>query len=208
MNAPAKFNPALIGLAGVMAPPSGPVVSVDEFEELQAQLAKLTKRVKKLEKNAASDTATIVAFSGDMDRVMASFIIATGAAAMGMEVTMFFTFWGLTALKKKTTFRKKRLTQKMMGLMLPGGPASLGTSRMNMMGMGPAFFKHVMKQHKVQTVPQLIEVAQELGVKMKACQMSMDLMGITREELIDGIDYCGVGGYLGDALDAKMSLFV
>lgn len=155
-----------------------------------------------------ANRATVVAFSGDMDRLMAAFIIATGAAAMGMEASMYFTFWGLAAIKKHTSFKHKKITEKLMSLMLPSGPASVGTSKMNMFGMGPAFFRHVMKKKNVQTLPELVALAQEMGVRIVACQMSMDVMGITLDELIDGIEYGGVATYLSDARNSRITLFV
>jgi peroxiredoxin family protein len=155
-----------------------------------------------------ANRATVVAFSGDMDRLMAAFIISTGAAAMGMDASMYFTFWGLSAIKKRTSFKNKKITEKLMGLMLPSGPASVGTSKMNMLGMGPAFFRYVMKQKNVQTLPDLITLAQEAGVKLVACQMSMDVMGITRGELIDGVECGGVATYLAEARDSRITLFI
>ena len=155
-----------------------------------------------------SNRATIVVFSGDMDKLIAAFIISTGAVAMGMDVSMYFTFWGLAALKKRIIIKGKPITEKLMGVMLPSGPAHVGTSKMNMLGMGPAFFKYVMKKKNIETLPDLIALAGEMGVRMVGCQMSMDVMGITQEELIDGLDYGGVTTYLADASDAKITLFI
>jgi len=123
-------------------------------------------------------------------------------------VSMFFTFWGLTALKKQTVYAKKSVPEKMISMMMPGGPASVGTSQMNMMGMGPAFFKMLMKKNNVESLPDLIEMAQDLEVKMVACQMSMGIMGITKDELLDEISYGGVATYLADAGDSKITLFI
>ncbi|MBN1359416.1 MAG: DsrE/DsrF/DrsH-like family protein [Sedimentisphaerales bacterium] len=155
-----------------------------------------------------ANRATVVAFSGDMDKLMAAFIIATGAAALGMEVSMYFTFWGLAAIKKRTSFRRKKVTEKLMGLMLPSGPATVGTSKMNLLGMGPAFFRYVMKKKNVQTLPDLVALARQTGVRLVACQMSMDVMGITPDELIDGVEYGGVTTYLADAREARITLFI
>ncbi len=160
------------------------------------------------EKVGISDRATIVVFSGDMDKLMAAFIIAVGAAAMDMEVSMFFTFWGITALKKQTVYSGKPVVEKMMSVMLPGGPDKVGTSKMNMMGFGPKFFKMVMEQKNVQSLPELIALARDLELRMVACQMSMDIMGIREDELIDGIEYGGVATYLADAADSRITLFI
>jgi len=155
-----------------------------------------------------SNRATIVVFSGDMDKLIAAFIISTGAVAMGMDVSMYFTFWGLTALKKKTIIKGKPITEKLMGILLPSGPAHVGTSKLNMLGMGPMFFKYVMNKKNIETLPDLISLASEMGIRMVGCQMSMEVMGITREELIDGLDYGGVTTYLTDASDSKLTLFI
>ncbi len=157
---------------------------------------------------ALANRAAIIAFSGDMDKLMAAFIIATGAAAMGMEVSMYFTFWGLSAIKKHASLRHKKISEMLMSLMLPSGPHAVGTSKMNMLGMGPAFFRHVMKAKHVQSLPDLVRLAQESGVRLVACQMSMDVMGVTPAELIDGVEYGGVATYLDDAREARITLFV
>ncbi|MFA9422496.1 MAG: FAD-dependent oxidoreductase, partial [Sedimentibacter sp.] len=145
----------------------------------------------------ANDGKTIVVFSGDMDKVMASFIIANGAAAMGRPVTMFFTFWGLNVLRKSEKQNvKKPLIDAMFGMMMPQGVNKLKISKLNMGGMGTAMMRKVMKDKNINSIEDLIKKAMENGVKMIACTMSMDVMGITEEELIDGIEYAGVGTYL------------
>jgi peroxiredoxin family protein len=155
------------------------------------------------------EKSTIVLFSGEMDKAIAAFIIANGAAAYEHEVTIFFTFWGLNALRKdETVLTKKGILERMFGKMMPRGVNKMGLSKMNFGGMGPKMIKHVMKKHNVLTLPQLIELAQEQGVKLVACTMTMDLLGLQKEELLDGIDYTGVGAYLGDATDAKLNLFI
>jgi peroxiredoxin family protein len=155
-----------------------------------------------------ANRATIIAFSGDMDKLLAAFSIATGAVAMGMEVSMFFTFWGLTALKKKTILKGKTLSEKLIALMLPRGPDRLGTSRMNMLGIGPVFFKRLMRKKNVQSLPDMLTLARDLGVRMVACRTSMDMMGIGEGELIDGLEFAGVATYLADARSSRISLFV
>ncbi len=175
---------------------------------IEERITEVMGRLDALEEDQLTDRATLVVFSGDFDRLFASFIIATGAAAMGMEVSMFFTFWGLTTLKKETIYSGKSLPEQMIGMMMPSGPETVGTSRLNMMGMGPLFFKSLMKKHNVETLPSLIEQAKELEVRLVACQMSMGIMGITKDELIDDIEYGGVGAYLGDAGDSRLTLFI
>lgn len=156
-----------------------------------------------------SKKKTMVVFSSDFDKMVAAFIIANGAAAMGSEVTMFFTFWGLNALRKpKHVAVEKNLIEKMFGWMMPRGVDKLKLSRMNMGGMGLAMIKNIMKKKNVASLPELIASAQKAGVKLVACSMSMDLMGIKREELIDGVEEGGVATYLHNAEEGNVNLFI
>ena len=183
---------------------------IEKLNVIQEQIdqALAQNQSRNVASSAVSNRATIVAFSGDMDKLIAAFIIATGAATMGMEVSVYCTFWALAALKKKTTLKGKPITEKLIAMMLPSGPAHLRTSEMNMLGIGPTFFNYVMKKKKLLSLPDLIGVAREIGVRIIACQMAMEVMGIHKEELIDGIDYGGVATYLADARDSKVTLFV
>lgn len=152
---------------------------------------------------------TIIMFNGDLDKAIAGFIIANGAAAMGDEVTMFFTFWGLNILRKTEKVPvKKGFLEGLFGWMMPRGPEKLGLSKMNFAGAGAAMMKKIMKDKKVNTLPELMASAQALGVKLIACTMSMDVMGITKEELIDGLEFAGVATYLGEADEAGVNLFI
>ena len=155
------------------------------------------------------DTQTMVVFSGDLDKVLASFIIANGALAMGKKVSMFFTFWGLNALRKENyTNRNKNFIEKMFGMMMPKGLNKLKLSKMNMGGMGTSMMKYVMKEKNVASLEELMKTYLENGGKITACTMSMDVMGISEEELIEGIEYGGVATYLGDAQDSYSNLFI
>ncbi len=157
----------------------------------------------------AGDGKTIIVFSGDLDRVLASFIIANGAAAMGRPVTMFFTFWGLNVLRKANKVKvQKSFIEAMFGGMMPRGTTKLKLSKLNMGGMGTAMMKMVMKQKNVDSLETLIQKAMKAGVKIVACTMSMDIMGIKEEELIDGVELGGVGAYLGDAEESNVNLFI
>ncbi len=152
---------------------------------------------------------TIVCFSDDLDRVMATFVIANGAAAMNSEVTIFFTFWGLNVLKKQQPPAvKKGLLDTMFGMMMPRGPSQLRLSKMHMAGMGTRMMRHVMRSKKVMSPEELIAAAREAGVKLVACAMSMDVMGVHKDELMDGVEIGGVGAYLGAANDANVNLFI
>ena len=162
-----------------------------------------------LSNQVGKDGATMVVFSGDLDKAIASFIIATGAASMGKEVTMFFTFWGLNVLKRKEKVKVQKDTmEKMFDMMLPSNTNKLPLSKMNMGGMGPKMINEIMKKHNVDDIDTLINNAINMGVKLVACSMSMDLMGIKKEELIDGVDLGGVAAYLGAAEDSGLNLFI
>ena len=152
------------------------------------------------------DGATMVVFSGDLDKALASMIIASGAAAYGKKVTIFFTFWGLSILKKQKV--KKSGLAKLFDIMLPSKANNLPLSRMNMGGMGASMIKYIMKQKNVDSLPDMIEQAHQLGVKFVACTMSMDLMGIEKEELFDFVEYGGVATFIGDSEQANMQLFI
>ncbi|MCM3663567.1 CoA-disulfide reductase [Mesobacillus subterraneus] len=157
----------------------------------------------------AKNGATMVVFSGDLDKAIATFIIASGAAAMGKEVTLFFTFWGLNILKRgDAPATEKDMMAKMFSMMMPKGVNDLPLSKMNMGGMGAKMIKTVMANHNVDSLETLMKNAMDAGVKLVACGMSMDLMGIAKEELIDGVEIGGVAAYLGDAEDSGLNLFI
>ena len=157
----------------------------------------------------ADNGKTIVVFSGDLDKVLASFIIANGAAAMGRPVTMFFTFWGLNVLRKAEKQKvDKSFVERMFGGMMPRGAKKLKLSRMNMGGMGTAMMRRVMGDKHIDSLEDLMKKAMDSGIKLVACTMSMDVMGIRKEELIDGVELGGVGAYLGDAEESDVNLFI
>ncbi|QOR67665.1 DsrE/DsrF/DrsH-like family protein [Cytobacillus suaedae] len=152
---------------------------------------------------------TIVLFSGDYDKAMAAYIIANGAAAYDHEVTIFHTFWGLNALRKDEHIEvKKSFMEKMFGKMMPRGAEKLGLSKMQFAGFGPRMIKGVMKKHNAMTLEQLIDMAKEQDVKLVACTMTMDLLGLHKDELLENIEYAGVAAYLADAEDGNVNLFI
>ncbi|HLS67547.1 MAG TPA: DsrE/DsrF/DrsH-like family protein [Pseudogracilibacillus sp.] len=152
---------------------------------------------------------TIILFSGDYDKAMAAFIIANGAAAYDHDVTIFATFWGLNAFRKNAPVpTKKSLLEKMFGKMMPRGPEKMSLSKMNYAGFGPKLIKHVMKKHQAMPLDELISMAKAQGVKLVACTMTMDLLGLQKEELLNDIEYAGVGAYLADAEDGNVNLFI
>lgn len=168
----------------------------------------LEAEVKRLAPRTVSNRATLVVFSGDMDKVLAGLVIATGAAAMGLEVSMFHTFWGLNPLRKHPTGQGKDFIEKMMGAMMPAGMDKLQPSQMSYAGLGAKLFRHRMQKNGVQSAQEFFELAREMGVKFVACGMSMEVMGIRAEELVEGIEVGGVAAYLGDAADSKVTLFI
>ena len=174
----------------------------------------ISKKVKDLEDRIAAlekkdDHLTMVLFSGDFDKAMAAFIIANGGIAMDMKVTIFATFWGLDVLKKSSFSTAGRgFLERMVLAMRPKGAGKLGTSKMNFGGMGPKLFKHMMKSNNVEPLESLIKMAQEEGVRIIACQMTVDLMGLKSSDLIDGVESGGVGAFLASSSKSNTTLFI
>ncbi len=183
-------------------PPQG------ELERLQERISQLEERLAELSERVPEDKLAMVVFSGDLDRVLAAFVIATGAAAMGMEVTMFFTFWGLSAIRRKKKMAGKRFMQKMMALMSPASTKGLGVSKLNFFGLGAKMLRAMMKQQGVSSLEELMELARQLGVRLVSCDMSQQVMGIEDDELLEGVEFGGVGTFLGEALKARTALFI
>ncbi|WP_269524354.1 FAD-dependent oxidoreductase [Coraliomargarita parva] len=154
--------------------------------------------------------STIVVFSGELDKAMASFVIANGAVAMGGKATLFFTFWGLNVLRKDRApvIPEKSFMDKMFGWMLPRGVHKLPLSKMHMGGMGTKMMKDRMAAKKLPNLPDLMQTAKEAGIRLVACTMSMEAMGIREEELIDGVELGGVAEYLGAASETNANLFI
>jgi peroxiredoxin family protein len=185
------------------------LVAAEVSRQVGALRSELDRTIDELRERIPEDRAALVVFSGDLDRVLAAFVIATGAAAAGLETSMFFTFWGLSVLKKKgAKVAGKGLKQRMFALMTPTGPEGLGTSQLNFFGMGAAMLRSMMKEQGIASLEELMGMARELGVKMMACTMSMDAMGIAKEELLGGLEYGGVAAFMADASRARVSLFI
>lgn len=212
-------SPADIGPEGV------PDLEARIAREVEARLgARLDERFAALESSVAALSAAVatgrgpasgterrtslLVLSGDFDRLFAAFTVALGSLAMGMEVSIFFTFWGLSAIKKTTTLGGKTVGEKMVAMMLPGGIDDVPTSRLNMGGIGPRFFQHLMKERNVESLRSMRDLTVEMGARIVACETSMSVMGLTRDELLDGIDYGGVATYLDDATGAQITLFI
>jgi len=181
----------------------------EDVKRLEEEIKKLQERMADLEENAPGDKLALGAISGDLDKTMALFIVALGAAAYDMEVDIFFTFWAISALRDPKKKAKKDLLGKMFGMMLPSGSSKLPLSKMQMMGMGPVMIKKVMKLHNAKSLEELMKDAAEFGVRIHVCTMSMDLMGIKKEELIDypHMDFVGVGAFIGMIQESKQCWF-
>jgi peroxiredoxin family protein len=191
------------------------MATIEERVEDAATLADLLLRVESLEQRQATQVhkknkLTIIAWGGDLDRVWPTTILATTAAASGMEASVFFTFWGLFAIVKPgVRVTGDNWMQKMMSLMNPGSAQKAKLSRYQFGGAGPAMFKKLAKDHQVARPDELIELAQELGVRLIPCQMTMDLLGLKREDLIDGLEEpIGAATAIREMRDAAVSLFI
>jgi len=176
----------------------------EQFKALNSQFEALNNKI-------PAEKLSMVVFSGDLDKVLAAFVIATGAVAMGMQAVMFFTFWGTPVLRDKNkSAGGKDIMAKMFATMLPKGTDAVKLSQMNMGGMGTAMMKSLMKKKNVASLEEFLRMAEELGVRIFVCEMSMDLMGFKREEMIDykGIEFCGVAKFLEEAKNSKVQLFI
>jgi len=157
----------------------------------------------------SENNKTIIVFSDALDRALAAFVIANGAASTGKQVTMFFTFWGLNVIKKpKPPKQHKDMMAKMFGIMLPRSSQKLSLSKINFAGLGPVLMRKRMKSKNVDSLESMIMQAQKAGIKMIACQMSMDIMGVEQSELIEGVEVGGVASYLAEAEQANVNLFI
>ena len=178
--------------------------------DVATELAELKKKVDEMQPGPLPKLSMVV-FSGELDKLIAAMIIATGAVAMGMQAVLFFTFWGTAALRDpKANAGGKDFMSKMFGWMLPKGRGKLKLSNMHMAGMGTAMLKDLMRKKNAPSLDQLFEMAAQLGVQIKVCEMSMDLMGFKREELIDypNKEFCGVATFLADAKESSVQLFI
>lgn len=178
------------------------------FESYQELIKELQIKVQNLEKKQPEDSVSIICSSNDLDKLMPALIIATGAAGSGMKVDIFFTLWGTLALQKKKSYKGIGFLEKMFKLMTPKGFKGIGLSKMNMLGLGPFFMKILMKKHHVASMEELFQNAIDLGVNIHVCQMTMGMMGIQKEEIREGVSFCGVAAYIEQASKAKVTLFI
>ncbi|ANQ49001.1 hypothetical protein MY04_1627 [Flammeovirga sp. MY04] len=178
----------------------------EKTENFQQELQKLQSSLQNLNGVQQKDKITMLVTSFELDQVMPAFIIANGAASFGMEVTIFFTLWGINALKEKSIYKGKNIKEKMITMMLPSHPKSTTISRLNMMGIGTEMMKTMMKENNIETLPDLIDLSIEMGSKLIACQMTMGMMGITTDEIRDGVEYGGVALYIEEASESSVTL--
>lgn len=178
------------------------------LKDMEIRLKKLESEVKNAKAQMPTDDMTIVVLDGEMDKLMAAFILANTAKSMGINVTMFFTFWGITAIKKSRVFHGKTLPEKMLTLMLPPHAGKTNLSHFNMFGLGRKFLEFMMKQKHIDPLTSHINMAQELGVRMISCRMTMDLMGIKPDELLDTVEFGGAATCIGNAVKSKINFFI
>ncbi|MEB3197793.1 MAG: DsrE/DsrF/DrsH-like family protein [Candidatus Sericytochromatia bacterium] len=176
--------------------------------EAQQRASSAEQRVAELEARLPKDKLSMVVFSGDLDKVLAGFVIASGAAAMGLEVTMFFTFWGLAAIRQRKDWGGKDIKELMLQVMTPGASTGLIPSKLGFLGAGSLMLRQMMKEKDVASLEDLIALARESGVRLVACTMSMDVMGVRQEELMPEVELGGVAMFVGEAQESKASLFI
>lgn len=187
--------------------------NVDQLENYKIEIENLKKRLSYLEEQLADilekkNKVGIVVFSGDLDRVLAALIIATGVATFGKEVSVFFTFWGLNAIKVKKKLSNKKWHQRLFAFLNPASASNLPVSKMNFFGLGSKMLKMMMKEKNVSSLEDLVKMAKELGVKFIACEMSKDVLGIEDDELIEGTESGGVAYFLSHSLNSSMTIFI
>ena len=186
-----------------------PTFSPHSLASAEDRLAAIEARLEKIEASAPRvDQVTLLVFSGELDKVLAGLLIASTAASMGMNVTVFFTFWGINVLKEKRSFSGKGVKERMIDMMTPTGPGSMGVSQMNMLGAGRTMLKQMMRDKDIVSAEELLEIARDSGVRLVACSMTMQVMGIREEELAGGIEVAGAASYLVDASHSGCTLFI
>jgi len=187
------------------------VTQAPQDQNVAESLAQLTQRVEALEhRSPTTERLAIGVLSGNLDTTLAAFIISLGAAAYDIEVDLFFTFWAIAALRDPKKKAQKKFMEKMFGWMLPSSSRALPMSRMQMCGIGPKMIRSVMKKHGVKSLEELMKEAGELGVRIHICDMSMGVMGMKQEEMIDypHLDYVGVGSFIKMASEARQCFFL
>jgi peroxiredoxin family protein len=174
---------------------------------LAQRISALENELSDLRERVPEDKVSIILLSGDFDKAMAAFMMANGAAAMGMEVSMFFTFWGCSVIKKGKKLKGKKLSHKLINLMLPGSSKDLAPSKMAFAGIGRKFFNYMM-DGEMASLEEQIELAKEAGITFQICAPSLGLMGFDDDEWVVPVDVCGVAAMYGTALKARTAYFI
>jgi len=187
-------------------PQTGPGIEQFTLEQRVALLEQELEHVRRTTPDA--NKVTLLIFSGDQDKALAGLVIATTAASLGMDVTLFFTFWGINVLKQKRLYAGKGIKEKMINFMTPTGAGHMGVSKMNMLGVGANMLQQMMKDRNVVSAEELLSLAQENNVRIIACSMTLQVMGIKLEELMDGIEVAGAASYLESASRSGCTLFI
>lgn len=173
-----------------------------------SRLAALEEKVSLLEDRVPENRVSLVVFSGELDRILAAFAIATGAAALGYETSMFFMFWGLAGLRRKRAFSGKGLREGLLSMLTPGNSRQLPISRMNFFGIGAKALRRMMRDKHIASLEDLMRIARRLGTRIVACETSRDLLGIRDEELMSELEFSATGGFLADAMRSRVTLFI
>ena len=176
---------------------------------LEERITRLEQELQALRASVPrSDKTTLVLFSDDLDKALAALVIATAAASLEMDTSMFFTFWGINVLKERRVFEGKDLTHRLLECFTPAGAKDLSVSHMNMLGAGAAMLRKIMEEKNVLSVEELLSIAKENGVQLYVCSMSMEVMGIELTELTEGVEVAGVAAYLQEARHSGITLFI
>ena len=181
-----------------------------QLKQVREELEEIKKKITLIE-NSRKDQLSIAIVSGDMDKILAAMVISLAAAAMDTKVRLFFSFWALSSLRdNKKRAGGKDFISKMFGIMLPSGRNKLSLSNMNMAGMGPLMIKFLMKKQGVLSLDQMFKEAGELGIEITVCEMSMNLMGFKKEEMIDypHLRFAGAATFVAEANESSMQLFI
>ncbi len=174
---------------------------------LHTRLMRLEDELASIKSRVPDNKVSIILLSGDFDKAMAAFMMANGAVAMGMEVSMFFTFWGCSVIKKGRKLKGKKFTHKLINLMLPGSSKDLAPSKMAFGGLGRKFFNYMM-DGQMSPLEEQIEIAKECGITFQICAPSLGLMGFDDDEWVVPVDVCGVAAMYDTALNARTAYFI
>lgn len=175
---------------------------------LESRLRVLEQKMASLEPRVPEDRVSLVVFSWELDRILAAFAIATGAAALGYQTSMFFMFWGLAGLRQKRVVTGKRLREALVALLAPGNSKQLPMSRMNFFGVGARMLRGMMHDKHVASLEDLMRIARRMGTRIVACETSRDVMGIRDDELVDDLEFGATASFLADALHSRVTLFI